>query len=366
MIPADLVALARSLTGPFAFCGIAVQRGGTAPIHAVSTIGGLRADETTFFRAASLSKIVTAQTLRAVLAEAGLPGPHAAIAVEDLLGRPFRHPRAPGRPITLGQVASHSAGLSDAGGYAVPPGKALIDFIARTPGAFAAHPPGATFEYCNLGYLVLAACAEAVAGARFDLLARRHVLKPRGIAGGFNWSGVPLSQRANRLPTYRRTEHALVAQIDAIVGTGAVSVTDGSDPIPQAYRPGVDVTQLSPQGGLRLSLAGALTLARSLADTPADLLWTPDQGPTPPAFHSYGWGLHVDPAPAFYPRPLVGHFGNAYGFLGGAWYDKAADTAFAYGLNGLAFGDEAEDLHPEEARIFAAIAALIDHDPNPT
>jgi hypothetical protein len=113
---------------------------------------------------------------------------------------------------------------------------------------------------------------------------------------------------------------------------------------------------------LRISLAGALRLAQAIPDNLPTLLWSGDDGPGDyegGVFDGYGEGLQVLRDPPFYPRPLIGHFANAYGFIGGIWWDAQARTAFAYGLNGLEVGDESDALHPEEAAIFYTVAGWI-------
>ena len=104
-----------------------------------------------------------------------------------------------------------------------------------------------------------------------------------------------------------------------------------------------------------------LTLANNLAGAGHKPLWRAADGPgdyLDGLMQNYGAGLQFLDTLAFYPRPLVGHFANAYGFRGGVWFDAAANLSFAYGLNGFEFGDESDALSPEEIRIFDAVAAL--------
>lgn len=339
----DLDALARSFCGPFAFCGIGVAQRGAAQFH-MATAKGIHANTDTFWRAASISKVVTGRTVWSALRSAGLNGAEPA---QDLLGFPQRAPD--GTAPTIAQIASHQAGLTDAGGYAVPVGMPLQDWIGQMESAiWSGAPVGSTFEYCNLGFVIIAACAEKAAGERFDTLAQRHVLGD--IAAGFNWSGV--APNVETLPTYRAANGRFEPQIDA--GGAAVN-------LPAPYELGQHTAAFSPQGGLRISLRGALQLAQTLRDHPRDSGWQSDAARTigaPDLFQSYAWGMQILDKPAFYPRRLIGHFANAYGFCGGIWYDAEADTAFTYALNGLGMGDEDDALRSEERAIFSAIAAL--------
>jgi len=348
-----------ALVPPFAMAAVGLARDGQAPRCHIATAPGLAATPDTMFRVASISKIVVGQVARQVLEAAG-HGPD--MAAEEALGFALRHPAAPERPIRVGALAAHHAGLTDAGGYLVPPGIDLADWIAAQGDAiWGPEPPGAVFRYCNLGYLLLAAVAERLAGDRFDHLAARLVLGPAGIAGGFNWSGVAPARRADHLPIFRRDATGLVPQIDTQLAPEGILGPDGAPALTGAYRLGRDVARLSPQGGLRLSLSGLLRLADRLRDAPRDWLWSAGDSPVDgPAdlFARYGWGVQMLDDPAIYPRPLVGHFANAHGMVGGVWRDDAARSRLVYILNGLPMDDDPDDdrLRPQEAALLKALA----------
>ena len=355
----DLSSLVQSLTPPLALAGIAVSKGGQRSFHL--TAPGFAVTERTLFRSASISKIVVGWTARLALAKqtGGRAAKPEDQTVESLLGIPLRHPLAPDQPITVGQIAAHCAGLTDAAGYALPVGQSLADWIVEQgPAIWSDHPPGTYFDYCNLGYILLAAVAEQASGQRFDQLARGLVFDPLDIEGGFNWSGVMSERRMDRIPTYRETSGQFHPNIDDKVASGGISGNDGNQ-ITADYRLGADTSRLSPQGGLRISLSGMLKLSEALTKGPQTRIWSPDIGPGAyygGLFESYGWGLQFLDNPPFYPRPLIGHCGNAYGFRGGVWHDAAAGLSFAYALNGFPETDDSDDLHEYEAAVFDALA----------
>ncbi|WP_439141174.1 serine hydrolase domain-containing protein [Pseudooctadecabacter sp.] len=337
--------LARSVqqSGPFAFCGVGVSRGGP-PAFATACADGVTADEKTLFRVASVSKIVTAAAFEVAAGAAGLDRPYAVDAGE-ILGLDLRHPQFPDTAVTLGMLMTHTSGLSDAHGYGFD-GTLAEGWTAAT--AFGPHAPGSFFEYSNLGYILLAAAAEVVSGQRFDLLVA-DVLSPHGIEAGFNWAGLT---DAPSVPTFRRDGPEFVAMIDAPPDEARIG---------ESYILGQHTARFSPQGGLRMSLQGMLTLAIAGAGVARRPLWRQTDGPgvyENGLFQDYGAGEQILPDPPFYPRPLVGHFGNAYGFNGGVWWDAEADLCFAYALNGVPMGEESDALSTAELAIFEAVAQL--------
>ncbi|WP_333711979.1 serine hydrolase domain-containing protein [Yoonia sp.] len=333
-----LATLAWALARQVAFCGLAVSCGGQRRL-AIAHKPFVQADAQTMFRVASVSKIVVGQTLARLLAEKGIGWD---TDVSDLLGWNLRNPACPQVPITVGAVTSHSAGLDDAAGYLVPPDISIRDFFSYN--RFAKNQNKARFAYSNLGYVVLAEVIESLSGQ--SLQQASAPLIPD--CGGFNWAGVSADRLAQALPTFRREADRFVPQID-------------SPPVPAATQG--NVARFSPQGGLRLSLSGMLELAEGLARADRTVLWHQQDGPgdyLDGVFQHYGAGLEIFDRPTFYPRPLIGHFGNAYGFNGGVWYDGQADLAFAYALNGLEMGDEDDRFSDDERAIFDAVAGIGD------
>ncbi len=352
--------LARQLAGPFAFCGIAVSHGGTDSFH-VATAPNIAGKDTSLMRVASISKIVTGLTLAETIRRSGLTTGYDTHA-SDVLGWSLRHPKYPEDPITLGMLASHSSGITDAAGYAISPKTDLRNWMAlHDDEVFGDAPPGTRFDYSNLGYILLAACIERLGQARFDLRARAYVLAPLHLLGGFNWSGVSNAHRLRAIPTYRRGPDGFAPMIDQHVAAEGVLGAEGHPHHLGGYALGSNPALFSPQGGLRMSLRGMLRLAGSLNEAELPVLWSPDMGEMDNPhclFDRYSTGVQMFRAPDFYPRPMVGHFGSAYGFKGGVFYDAEADLAFAYALNGVAMDDESDALSASERAVLDAVANL--------
>lgn len=329
----------------YAFAGIALWRDGGDPEVLASVDPHLK------MRVASVSKVVTA----GVALAAGV-GPMSELS--EVFGWEFRHPRHPKDPILAGEVAAHHAGLSDAGGYVPSEGATLKDWLARDESW--GERPNSRFSYCNLGYVVLAAAAEKRAGQRFGDLARDW-LRQRGISGGFNWWGI--DDRTSALPAMRPDgSGGWLPQIDTDIAP--IGLAGPAGEVVKPPLPGTAPWLWSPAGGLRTSLLGCLGIARQVATFDRMPLWSPVLGPhdgPDDVYQSWGFGIQLLTRPPDYPRPLAGHFGDAYGIRSGAWWDAKKKTAFAYILNGVPEreGPEADSFSDDERAIFAALSKEI-------
>ncbi|MGB3724004.1 MAG: serine hydrolase domain-containing protein, partial [Pacificimonas sp.] len=271
--------------------------------------------------------------------------------VSDYLGWQLRNPAAPDVPVTLTQILSHQAGLSDAGGYVVPLGTDLRDFIG--PDSWRGTTPGESFEYANLGSAVVATVMERVSGERFDRLMRRLVFAPMRVDACYNWDSCSEGARARgmMLPepdgdVLRDDRAERLRDCQVYLGEGTMcDVTD--------YMPGTNGSLFSPQGGLRIGIADLARLGRALAVRDARLL-SPESydllfgSPEALGEASRGdpvlclYGLTIQrlsnalcgQAPHMGPD-LWGHAGEAYHLRSGLWFDPEAGTGVAYVLTGL-------------------------------
>jgi CubicO group peptidase (beta-lactamase class C family) len=317
---------------------------------------------TTKARVASVSKIATALTL-IQLAEEGLVDLDS--DASPALGFTLRHPRHPDAPITPRMILSHTSGVRDASTYRGVVGETLEGFFV--PGGerwadgehwAAREAPLGHFTYSNLGMGLIAQMAERAGKERFDRLAKRLVFDPLGIDCGFNWSGVPEAAVAVASPLYRRPTAGgpWTVQVDgdlAVVTRPTHAVKPGLTL--DDYVVGANGLIFAPQGGLRASVMDlvaigmGLTGARPLleAGTRAALarpVWTHDpardNGDTSGgAFQGFGTGVHWllpgEGCPiAGLKRPMIGHYGDAYGLLAGLWVDPETRAGFAWFATG--------------------------------
>ncbi len=292
-------------------------------------------------RVASISKLATALTAASV-AEEGLLDLDADLS--GWLDFRLRNPAWPQAPITARQLLAHVGSLRDPAVYWMPAPGSIAELL--TAEAFTAARPGLSFEYCNLGYGLVATALENATGERFDRLARKRVLVPLGLADcGFNWSGVPPARRETGGTLYRRDDTGRwQPQVDA-----ATTLLGGREPIIlaepgfalPAYRPGRNGTLFSPQGGLRAGVIDIARLAQAFAPGgPGEALARPvgpSRWPDASTADLWGTGPQLLPARAHGHREapdLIGHPGQALGFFGGAWVSAEGRDAIGYFVTG--------------------------------
>lgn len=312
-------------------------------------------------RVASVSKIATALALVLLAQEGRIDLDSDA---SQALGFLLRHPRFPGSPVTPRMILSHTAGIRDGDTYRGVVGETLASFFteggARWGGGqhWAQGPaPLGFFTYANIGMGLVAQMVEQISGQRFDLFAQERIFAQLGIAPGFNWSGVALTDTELAATLYRHTGGGpWEAQIDEAPESQDRPVVGLAPGLSlQSYEVGRNGLVFSPQGGLRASVRDlaaigmALTGAKPLLAPAtrammAEPVWRRaadgSNGDTSGGgFRAFGTGLHVvlpeadGPVPGL-RRPLAGHYGDAYGLLAGLWVDHETTRGFAWFLTG--------------------------------
>jgi CubicO group peptidase (beta-lactamase class C family)/dienelactone hydrolase len=290
-------------------------------------------------------------------------------------------------------LLSHTSSLRDAGFYAVPLPNTLRDLFDPTGpyyagGAhFAPVQPGAYFTYANLNFGVLATVMEAAAGERFDQYMQRHILAPLGIDGGYVLTELAPPGLAQLAALYTKQDAngtwnaagPWYAQFDLLNGgrplaplTGPRLGPPGPSAAPSpaallaAYQPGTNATIFAPYAGLRISArdlakivllllhegryAGQQIIAPATVQSMLREQWRYDpQRPNGDTGHGLlrAWGLGLqhttasqdaaggDRLAAGSVETFWGHRGEAYGFLGGVWFDPQRQVGFVFLIGGL-------------------------------
>lgn len=319
---------------------------------------------TTRFRVASLSKMITAIGIMQQV-EAGRLDLDA--DVSSYLGFRFRNPRYPGTPLTARMLLSHTSSLRDSGNSYIPVSTTLQQFYGPGRGfAPAGEAPGQYFSYCNSNYIVLATILERISGERFDRYATEHILAPLDIHGSFNlhdFSAADLQQ----LGTLYRKPDGVQSPYRATVDGRPPRILPDAGAI-RSYRTGTNAALFVPQGGLRVSAIelshllemlfndglyrGRRILQPSSVRAMVQPQWTynashPNGTIDEDNIEQYGLGLQylsgtgsTKAAPGRPDVDLTGHFGEAYGFIGGLFWQPGTQNGFVFLQNGCATPEE--------------------------
>ncbi|HEX8553730.1 MAG TPA: serine hydrolase domain-containing protein [Sphingomonas sp.] len=351
-----LALAAAAATQPVATVRIAFDRRGETAVEAIG-LADIAADRAVTpddpVRVASISKLVVAIAVLRLVEQRRLD---LDADVSALLGWQLRHPRFPGRAITLRLLLSHRSGLTDGVDYVLPLDADLRTVLVDAKAWDGAHAPGEWFAYANLNFPVIAAVMERATGERFDRLMQRLVLAPLGLDACYNWASCTPATAARAVVQYRdrkpvRDDHRGTAPPCAVT-----PARDGTCDL-SIWIAGRNGAIFAPQGGLRISARGLARIGRLLLGrgevdgvrllsraSAAMLergLWRFDgrNGDTSNGFYC-GYGLAVTFLPTRTPgcrddlfgdgRAHFGHAGEAYGLRSGLWIDRRRGTGVAF------------------------------------
>jgi CubicO group peptidase (beta-lactamase class C family) len=361
---------------PMACAGVIARRGdGAVALRATAGVAGAAPFSLQRpFRVASVSKMVATSVFLPVALKTGIDLDGDA---SDLVGFRLRHPAHPDVAITPRMLLSHTSGLRNGSSYPVPLGHKLSE--AFEPGGRhydgggwfgpPEHRPGDWFTYADVNFALIAQILELRACERFDATMRTALFQPLGLDIGYNWSGVSQAKRNLAAPAVHLENGAWTPQVDAAVlpapGIAFTRPPESPGLDVGAYRNGDNGFVFSPQGGLRLSLAdmdvlarlyaaggrwkGRQILPRAALEAMQARTWTYDparpNGETDNGLlQGYGLGCEAPlgrPGPkgdAFFGEGFGdwrGHFGDAYGWITGLFWNRRDGRTLVYALNGM-------------------------------
>jgi len=326
------------------------------------------------FRVASISKLVTTSVFLNFADTSRLDLDR---DISELVGFELRHPHHRGVAITPRMLLSHTSGLRNGASYPVPLGHRLSEaFLPEgrhfDQGAWFGpqdHRPGDWFAYADVNFALIAQILERQSGDRFDLHMRRALFQPLGLDVGYNWSGVSQIARRRAAAAVRQDNAVWKTQVDDTVpvtpGIALLRAFDAPGLDASDYRLGENGFVFSPHGGLRASLCdmdalarlfsaggrlnGQARLSRTALEAMQKPTWIYDpqhpNGETDAGFlQSYGLGCE---APLGRPGATGdgffgegqddwrGHFGDAYGWIAGLFWNRRDGRTLVYALNGM-------------------------------
>lgn len=367
-------------------------------------------DRNSVVRIASPSKTITAIALMQ-LYEQNLVDIDTDISL--YLGWELRNPNWPNHPITLRMLLGHTAGITDGRSYSnfsnlmISEQLSIRMLFTGTDGEniwagynsniFSKHEPGAYFSYSNAAWGLIASVIEIVSGDRFDVYVRKNIFEPLGIEASFNVRDIN-PKRVSAL--YRFIDGSWIPQIDFFTQSGP------KDLIYEGYIPGKNGLIFGPQGSLRISTRGLMSLADVLLnsgttrglniesvtkksdpfsheqtsvqlinkDTFAEMSkenwrFNGNNGDTWDSFWlSFGLGLHRLTGESgmdmiFPGMGMIGHPGIAYGLLSDVYVDPTTGTGVIYVSTGskieFNYGQTSSFYEVEEA-VFNLIRSIRD------
>ena len=308
---------------------------------------GIKVDENTIFRIASISKVVVALGIMKLYEEKKVD------IKEDIskyLGYMVRNPHFPDVKITLEmlmtQTSSISDGADDVKGYDGVNGPKIdirLEDLLTNPNfeyylekTFNNVIPGSHFEYSNFGCGILACIIEKVSGMYFSDYIRKHILLPLGIDGSYRISDIVHKERVATLYDYdeKNDKFILSRNLDLFLKYEYPKYNLGDN-----FR--------MPAGGLFISLNDLSKIMKMMMDygvynnkrifEPSTIMFMKEvhwQGVSDdPQYQKKGLQLLILEG---YGETLYGHFGNAYGLRSYMLFGKTCGYIFL--CNGANFG----------------------------
>ena len=391
-LDAELAAIANDPSRPLASLSVlAVREGkivyqrafGRRHIDAADRTRDKAANESTLYRIASVSKLVTTLGAMKLVEERKIA---LDTDIGEYLGYRVRNPHFPDVPVTLRMLLTHTSSLRDDAGYFWAGDVRLKEFLIPGGTSYGSGAmwsseakPGAYFSYANLPWGLVGTIMERATGERFDRLMKRLILDPLGMTGGYNPAELPADRIANIATLYRKAT-AGDTQVWNPRGPWIPQVDDYSTQPPQSrarpdYEIGSNGTLFGPQGGLRASAAdlgrvmlmlmnsgeleGKRILERETVDAMLARQWPRDGAGGESGYGSHkgrfnAWGLGNQQfldvsAPDFGDRLVEGggfvasgHLGDAYGLFATFAFDRAPRNGFIFLVGGTSFDPEGE------------------------
>ncbi|MBB3169522.1 serine hydrolase domain-containing protein [Simiduia aestuariiviva] len=241
------------------------------------------------------------------------------LTLSDTLAQHFKGVPKDKRHITLHQLLTHSAGITDSvgdGDFDHMPTDVFFKQVLASPLAF---EPGTGFRYSNTGYSLLARIIELQSEQEYEQFVREHLFKPAGM----NHTGYLLANwsQDQRVSGYQLGEFSVGAMTERYQRDGKISWV------------------LKGNGGINATMTDMFLWYRALRNhtvlTPhsIDLLTRPHvkENPEGRSHYAYGWAIFKSPR----DTKIVAHNGsNGIFYFDFIWL-KDEDKAIIYATNAL-------------------------------
>ena len=143
--------------------------------------------EETYFKIASVSKLVTALSAMKLVEQGRLDLDE---NIGAYLGSPAykaANPYYPKIPLTARHLMSHTSSLKSSGGFSRRKKlSTMLDVSLKKKGNFYDEKPGSVYRYSNYGVGIVGCIIEAITGERLDTAAKELTFAPMGIDAGYH------------------------------------------------------------------------------------------------------------------------------------------------------------------------------------
>lgn len=288
-------------------------------------------NETSLFRVASVTKMVSAMGVMKLVEEGKLA---LSDDIGEVLGVTLRNPYYPEEPITVGQVLSHTSSLRASGSYnsiTKPIDEQLQakDYLNKQPGTF--------FEYSNLNGGLMGSLIEQVSGQSLNDYMTENFFAPLGFDGTYNLLLLENHDESRISPEYN-TDGSIAQSVSSIlksVETRGNSV----DPL-NHYNLTIGSLWISAEGLMKLTMAlcgnGVVNGVRVLEKETVELMRA-----DPSTYSKSGvtleggsYGLSVEKQFFGQNAPWYGHQGRVRGQVVSAYFQPATGLSYVLCVNG--------------------------------
>lgn len=320
----------------------------------------------TIYRIASISKVIVALGVMKLVEEGKID------LKEDIstyLGFKLRNPHFPNSIITTEMIMTQTSSISDYGeglsGYDAVnqfDDEVLLEDLLANPSSkyytektFINHLPGTYFRYSNLGCGILACLVEKVSGRYFTDFIKEELLLPLEIKSGFRLEDIKNIDNLAGHYVYKNNEFVLYRDYESFKKVQCLRYSLGNNFRGVAgglYISSLDlckIMQMLMNDGI---YKGTRILKEETVKEMKKVHW--DGKTEDPTY--YKKGLQMIILDEFTKKPLIGHFGNAYGLRSFMLFNE--DKGYIFLCNGANFLTDEEHMTRLQKELIEFLVSL--------
>lgn len=233
------------------------------------------------------------------------------LAITDPISNYFENSPLAWQQITIGNLMTHSSGISDLKEQRNISVAAMIDTVKKRA---LAYPPGTKTFYANIEFVLLGAIVEKVSGQTYGDYLKEHIISPLGMKHTYyadNYNVIP-----NRAPAYLKRSTGFTNAITSISVSGAGALISNTYDMLTWYE--------------------ALVAGKVVKKETLDRAWKPYVlANGKPSKFGYGWMI----GGAVQGSPIIEHSGLAIGYSTEAFYMPKEQVFVAVFLNQRGYPD---------------------------